>query len=213
MNSSSERRDGLLKVGLTGGIACGKSNVLRTFEALGTHTIDADKIARDVVEPGTPAYREIIRAFGEQVLRRDGSLDRKVLGTRVFSDERERHKLNEIVHPHILEREDELIRRCDPGRSRIVVIDAALMVEVGTYRRYDVVVVAFCPPEVQLHRLIRRDGLPGEEARRRIRSQLPIYQKLLAADFAVDTSGSIENTREQVEQVYRELGLYLAALD
>ncbi len=199
----------MLKVGLTGGIACGKSNVLRTFEALGVHVIDADQIAREVVEPGTAGYREILEAFGKKILKRDGTLDRKALGARVFSDARERHRLNQIVHPHILEREDALIQACQPLHSRIIVVDAALMVEVGTYRRYEVVLVTYCPPEEQLRRLIHRDGMSRDEALLRIRSQMPIYRKLLVGDYAIDTSGSFENTREQVEQVYRELHRHL----
>jgi len=195
----------MLKVGLTGGIACGKSNVLCTFETFGVHVIDADQLAREVVQPGTAGYREIVEAFGEGIVKEDGSLDRKALGTRVFSDESERRRLNRIVHPHILEREDELLQSCDPRISRIIVVDAALMIEVGTYRRYDVVLVTFCPPDEQLRRLIHRDRMSREEALQRIHSQMPIYRKLLAADYAIDTAGSFENTREQVEQVYREL--------
>ncbi len=205
MNSDSETIDALLKIGLTGGIACGKTNILRRFRDLGTHTIDADKLAREVVRPGLPAFQEIVDRFGEEILDSDGNVDRPRLGEIVFTDESARQDLNRIVHPRILEEEDKRIAACDPAKSRLVVVDAALMIEVGTLSRYDAIVVAFCPPEVQLCRLLRRERFTRDQALQRIRSQLPIYQKLTFADYVIDTSGEFSNTREQIDHVYREL--------
>lgn len=205
MSSDSESSGNLLKIGLTGGIACGKTNILRRFRDLGAHTIDADKLARQVVQPGQPAYQEIVRRFGAGVLDADGQIDRPRLGDLIFADESAREDLNRIVHPRILEEEDRRIEACDPAKSRLVVVDAALMIEVGTISRYDAIVVAFCPPEIQLCRLLRRDKLTREQALQRIGSQLSIYRKLTFADFVIDTSGEFSNTREQIDHIYREL--------
>ncbi|MFZ0429387.1 MAG: dephospho-CoA kinase [Acidobacteriota bacterium] len=205
MNSDSESVEGLFKIGLTGGIACGKTNVLRRFRDLGAHTIDADKLARLVVRPGLPAHQEIVDRFGPGILDSEGNIDRPRLGEIIFADEPARQDLNRIVHPRILEEEDRWIAECDPEKSRLVVVDAALMIEVGTFSRYDAVVVAFCPPAVQLCRLLRRDRLTREQALQRIDSQLSVYRKLTFADYVIDTSGEFSNTREQIDHVYREL--------
>ncbi len=205
MNSDSESVEGLFKIGLTGGIACGKTNVLRRFRDLGAHTIDADNLARLVVRPGLPAHQEIVDRFGPGILDSEGNIDRPRLGEIIFADEPARQDLNRIVHPRILEEEDRWIAECDPEKSRLVVVDAALMIEVGTFSRYDAVVVAFCPPAVQLCRLLRRDRLTREQALQRIDSQLSVYRKLTFADYVIDTSGEFSNTREQIDHVYREL--------
>jgi dephospho-CoA kinase len=205
LSSDSETADTLLKIGLTGGIACGKTNILRRFRDLGTHTIDADKLARQVVRPGQPAHQAIVDRFGADILDSDGNVDRPRLGELIFRDESARQDLNRIVHPWILAEEDRRLADCNTAKSRLVVVDAALMIEVGTISRYDVIVVAFCPPEVQLCRLLRRDRLTREQALQRVQSQLSIYQKLTFADYVIDTSGEFSNTKEQIDHTYREL--------
>jgi len=210
-NSDGTRRT--LRVGLTGGIACGKSNILTQFARLGAAVIDADQVARKVVEPGRPAYIEVVETFGEEVLRPDRSLDRKRLGALVFGDTEARLRLNRILHPRILQEEDDLIAMAEATGARMVVIDAALMIEVGTYHRYSVIIVAFCSPATQLERIIRRDGLSLEEAQKRLASQVPVFRKLSYADFVIDTSGSHLNTLEQVRQVHRELLLKVEQAD
>ena len=205
MSSDSSSDHALLTVGLTGGIACGKSNILRQFGRLGAYTIDADKLAREVVEPGRAAYRDVVATFGPHILRNDGTLDRKRLGSLVFADPEKRERLNQILHPLIIEEEDCRMARLRQSGPAVVVVDAALMIEAGTYRRYQVIVVAFCPPELQVERMMRRDGLSRREALQRLESQMPIRKKATYGDYVIDTSGSLEKTAEEVERVYEKL--------
>lgn len=196
----------MLKVGLTGSIAVGKSFVLGVLAELGCHVIDADEIARDVVKPGTHGLQAVCSAFGEAVLNDDGTLNRAKLGTIVFADEAKRTQLNSLLHPLIIAAQDARIREFqDQDPSGIVIIDAALMIESGGYRRLDKLVVVHCRPEIQLERLISRDGLSRESAEQRINSQMPQEEKKKFADFLIDTSGDVDSTRAQVEAVYRQL--------
>lgn len=199
----------MLKVGLTGGIACGKSYTLRCFHSLGAYTIDADILARQVVEPGRPAYQQILDEFGKEILDSEGNIDRARLADIVFRDEQARLKLNAIVHPPILEEEARQMREIEGlgsrARSPMIVTDAALMIEVGSYRRYDFVVVVYCPPNVQLQRLLRRNDMDEEMALLRMRSQMPPLEKVKYADFVIETTGKMSETARQVQQVYREL--------
>jgi dephospho-CoA kinase len=199
----------MLKVGLTGGIACGKSYALKEFHKLGAYAIDADRIAHSVTEPGQPAYDEIVAAFGNEMLLEDGRLDRKKLGSLIFSNGAERKKLNSIVHPYILKEEQRLIAEAekDPRllRSPVVMVDAALMVEVGSYRNYDFVIVVYCHPSIQLSRLVTREGLSEEEAWHRISSQMPLLEKVRYADYVIENSGKLSHTHRQIKQVFAEL--------
>jgi dephospho-CoA kinase len=196
----------MLKVGLTGSIAVGKSHVLGVLAEFGCHVIDADKIARDVVTPGSEGLRSVVATFGNGVLRGDGGLDRTKLGEIVFGDEAKREKLNSILHPLIIARQDELIRELEAkDPDGIVVIDAALMIESGGYRRLDKLIVVHCRPEIQLQRLMKRDGLSQAVAEERIKAQMPQEEKMEYADFLIDTSGDFENTRAQVEAVFEQL--------
>jgi dephospho-CoA kinase len=199
----------LLKVGLTGGIATGKSHVLRYFAELGAAVIDADRIAREVVRPGLPAHGEIVQAFGDEVLDKSGEIDRKALGVLVFSCPARLRRLNAILHPRILGAEDERVRELEtgsPGRThRMVVVDAALMIEVGSYRKYDQLVLVYCPPSTQLKRVVQRDGISEDQARERIATQLPLLRKVAYADYVIETSDEPSRTRAQVEFVYRDL--------
>ena len=198
----------MLKVGLTGGIGCGKSHILREFHKLGVYTIDADEIAHEVILPDQSAYEQILETFGPEILASDRTIDRKKLGEKVFSDEKAREKLNRIVHPLVLEevarRVSKFEEREDPT-SPIIMVDAALMVETGSYRKYDSVVVVYCPPQVQLQRVIARDRLSEEEALQRIESQMPLLEKIKYADYIIESSGKLSETKEQVKPIFTEL--------
>lgn len=196
----------MLKVGLTGGIATGKSHVLSVFQALGCHVIDADLIARQVVAPGQPALSELVTEFGPQVLDATGHLDRFYLANLVFQDEQKRARLNAIVHPRVIQeiaRQYSAYEQSDP--DGIVIVDGALIIETGLHTTFDVLIVTDCDPQQQLNRLIARDQLSAEAALSRIRAQMPAAEKKKYADFVIDTSGSFEHTRQQVEHIYRQL--------
>lgn len=196
----------MLKVGLTGGIAVGKTTVMRTLEELGAVCFDADQIARDVVAPGTPGLEAVVAEFGRDVLAPDGSLDRAALGKIVFGEPARRKRLEELLHPPIIAEQDRRIAEAfarDP--SAIVIVDAALMVESGGYKRFDYLVVVYCAPEVQLERLMARNGLSREEALRRIDAQMAQEEKVRLADLTIDTSGSLEETRRATAAVWEAL--------
>jgi dephospho-CoA kinase len=196
----------MLKVGLTGGIATGKSYVLTVLGELGCEVIDADTIAHKVIEPGRPAYQDIINNFGAGILNEDGTINRAALGAIVFGDKNAREKLNAIVHPRVYEAQVEWfeqVARRDPGA--IAVVDAALMIETGSYRRFDKVVVVYCDPESQLKRLMERNGFTREQAQARISAQLPSEEKLKYADYSINTSNGFEDTRRQTEAIYEKL--------
>ena len=202
----------MLKVGLTGSIAVGKSFVLDVLRELGARTIDADAIAREVVEPGTPGLDAVVNEFGKDILKPDGSLDRSRLGQIVFADEVRRQKLNSILHPFIIKRQDEIVRQWEQETpDAIAVIDAALMIESGGYKRFDKLIVVHCRPEIQLQRLMKREGLSQPEADRRIKSQMPQAEKMKYADFLIETSGEFETTRRQVESVWQQLQLAISS--
>jgi len=193
----------MLKVGLTGSIAVGKSFVLKIFSELGCHVLDADQTAREVVLPGTPGLKAVSEAFGEDILKADGTLNRAKLGTIVFTDELKRLQLNSILHPFIIAAQDKQLREWEQrDRNGIAVVDAALMIESGGYSRFDKVIVVHCRPEVQLERLIARDGISRQEAEKRIASQMPQEDKKKYADFLIDTSEGFEVTRNLTREVY-----------
>jgi dephospho-CoA kinase len=196
-------------VGLTGGIACGKSNALRCFHRLGAHTIDADLIAREVVEPGKPAHQQIVAEFGRSILTEENRINRKALGRIIFSDPAARKRLNDIVHPYVVQEEERKIADLEieeaKSQSPIVVVDASLMIETGTYRKYRMIIVVYCPPAIQLQRLMLRDSISEAEARQRIESQMPTLEKIKFGDFIIETSGKLSETYLQVKQVYSEL--------
>jgi dephospho-CoA kinase len=196
----------MLRVGLTGSIGVGKSFVTAVLGELGCHVTDADTVARNVVEPGSPGLKSVVAAFGPDVLQADGTLDRKRLGQVVFGDENKRQQLNAILHPFIIAKQDEQMlewEKRDP--TGIGVVDAALMIESGGYKRFDKLIVVHCNPEVQIERLIARDGFSREEAERRIRSQMPQDEKMKYADYLIDTSDGFEPTRKQTEDLYWKL--------
>jgi dephospho-CoA kinase len=196
----------MLKVGLTGSIAAGKSFVLGVLAELGCRVLNADVTAREVVGPESPGLRAAVDAFGKEILLPEGGLDRAKLGSLIFADEEKRLRLNSILHPFIIAKQDEQMRKWESEDPKgIAVIDAALMIESGGYRRFDKLIVVHCRPEVQLQRLMSRDGLDREQAEQRITAQMPQEEKKKFADFLIDTSDGFESAREQTEAVFREL--------
>src|ERR1043165_3234161 len=196
----------MLRVGLTGSIAVGKSYVASVFVELGCHVLDADHTAREVVLPGSPGLEAVAAAFGREILNEDGTLNRQQLGVLVFADEEQRQRLNHILHPFIIARQDEILReweREDP--ERIGIVDLALMIESGGYKRFDKLIVVHCRPEVQLQRLMLRNDLSREEAQRRIDSQLSQEEKKKFADYLIDTSDGHDSARAQTIEVYHKL--------
>jgi dephospho-CoA kinase len=196
----------MLRVGLTGSIAVGKSFVAGVLAELGCHVLDADRTAREVVMAGTPGLRAVVENFGPEILQPDGELDRARLGSIVFADERARALLNSILHPFIIAAQDEQLRRWAEDDPRgIGVIDAALMIESGGYKRFDKLIVVHCRPEVQLARLMERNHLSREESLRRISAQMPQEEKNSFADYLIDTSEGFIRARQETEKVYRAL--------
>ena len=196
----------MLRVGLTGSIAVGKSFVVSIFAELGCHVLDADLTAREVVMPGTPGLLAITREFGKEILNRDGTLDRKRLGALIFADENQRQRLNHILHPFIIARQDEILREWELQDPKgIGMVDAALMIESGGYQRFDKLIVVHCRPEVQLERLMLRDQLSRDEAQRRIASQMPQEEKQKFADYLIDTSDGFDLARVRTVEVYNQL--------
>jgi len=193
-------------VGRTGGIATGKSTVSAMFRALGAEIIDADQLARDVVAPGEPALAEIARVFGSDVLRPDGSLDRKALGAIVFGDAEKRRVLERITHPAIRERFAGRLAELEAaGFTGVVLFDAAVLVESGNYRNMDGLVVVVTDEATELARLRARDGLGLDDARTRVRCQMPVAEKAKLADYVIDNSGDRAHTAARVREVYAAL--------
>jgi len=196
----------MLRVGLTGGLASGKSFVGRALADLGCFLIQADLLGRQVLEQGGETYEQVVKTFGNQILDPDGKINRRRLAKIVFSDPEQLAKLNALVHPRVKERErdlaDEFAREHPDG---IAVTEAAILVETGSYRDYDRLIVAFCRPEQQIERSMERDGVSREEVLNRLSRQMPLEEKVKHADFIIDTSGSKENTLQQVRTVYEAL--------
>ena len=196
----------MLRVGLTGGIATGKTTVAAILRELGCQMLDADKIAHHLIEPGAAAYEDVVREFGRDILTADGRVDRKKLGAIVFAEPTRLERLNAIVHPHVLETQDRELDTIERANSHtIAVVEAALLIEAGYAPKLDCLVVTWCTPEQQLARLTRQDadgvagrGLTLEQARQRIAAQMPNEEKRRMADEVIDCSGSLEHTREQV---------------
>ncbi len=191
-------------IGLTGSIATGKSTVASMFMDLGIPVIDADRIAREVVEPGEEAYKKVVEAFGEEILLEDRSLNRPKLGRIVFSDEEKRNQLNSIVHPAIrkrmLEKRDAYLKKGE----RCVVLDIPLLFESKLEHFVDKIIVVFVDENVQLKRLLDRNQLTKEEALQRIRSQMPVKDKLELADAAIDNNGTIEHSFKQLKEILQK---------
>jgi dephospho-CoA kinase len=196
----------MLLVGLTGGIGSGKSEVSQRLVRLGAVVIDADKVAREVVDAGTPGLRDVVAAFGDGVLRSDGSLDREGLGRIVFADPGKLAQLNAIVHPLVGERIAAIMADVEREHpDAVVVYDVPLLVENNLQGRYDVVVVVAASPETQLERLVEQRGMSADDARSRIAAQAPLEAKLAVADYVIDNDGELGALDDQVGEVWRDL--------
>lgn len=195
-------RTGVRVLGLTGGIGSGKSFVASILSELGAEVIDADQLARQVVEPGQPALAEIVTAFGPQMLRPDGHLDRARLASLVFADATARQKLDAITHPRIRERMREEVE-ARAQRPGLLILDIPLLYESGREGTVEKVIVVWVDRTTQLQRLIGRDGLDTGQAEQRLAAQLPLDEKRSRADEVIDNSGTPEQTRRQVEALYR----------
>ena len=203
---------GFLLVGLTGGIATGKSTVAEVFRRLGCVIIDADALAREVVVPGEPAYADIVAAFGRGILQPDGTLDRQKLGAIVFAAPAKRERLEAITHPRIRERFAERLASLEARDfDGIVIFDAPVMIESGGHTAMDRLVVVVTDAATQAQRLTARDALGAAEAARRIRSQMPLAEKAKLADYVIDNSGDRETTIAEARRVYAALRADLKA--
>jgi dephospho-CoA kinase len=200
------RSNGMLSVGLTGGIACGKSTVARLLTEKGALLIDFDELARKVVEPDQPAWRQIVDTFGSEILNPDRTIDRTKLGAIVFRDKRKRARLNSIVHPAVFAawccRTQEFK---EISHDAIILSDVPLLIEEGMQNVFDLVMLIYVPEEEQMNRLMKRNGLSREEAQRRLKSQMPIDDKLPFAQIVIRNHGTLEETRRIVDQAWLEL--------
>ena len=193
-------------VGLTGGIASGKSVVSNMLRDLGASIIDADEISREIMIPHTKSWEEVITLYGNDLLLEDLTIDRKKLAISVFKDSEQIKKLNRIVHPYIMQRIEEMIEEIrDKNPQALVIVDAALLVETGVYKHYDKLIVVYVSKKTQLKRLMIRDAMSREEAKSRIDLQSPLTEKLKVADYIIENEGSLSKTREEVEKVYKAL--------
>jgi len=198
----------MLRVGLTGGIATGKTTVGEMFVELGCHLIDSDQIAHRLFEPGQAVNAAVVKEFGDGIVAADGSIDRRILGDIVFKDAQARARLNSLVHPAIIERQQEWLKQVEAQDPKgIAIVAAALMIEVGTYKNYDKIIVVTCSQEIQKERLRARSPLSEDQIEARIRSQMPMEEKVRYADFVIDNSGPIAATRHQVAEVFNSLSL------
>jgi dephospho-CoA kinase len=200
----------MLHVGLTGGLASGKSFVGRALEDLGCYLIQADELGREVIEQGGETYEAVVATFGKEILDPDGSVNRRRLAAIVFANHpdaaQQLAKLNALVHPHVKIREKALAAQFfRENPDGIAVTEAAILVETGSYKDYDRLIVAVCGPEQQIERAMQRNGASREEVLNRLRRQMPLDDKVKYADFVIDTSGSKENTLVQTRTVYEAL--------
>ena len=198
-------RVGVLIIGLTGGIASGKSTAAAMLRELGAPIVDADLLARQVVEPGTPALAAIAARFGPGVIGGDGRLDRKRLGERVFADPTARAALNSITHPRIAEASRAELAQLRAAGHPVAIYEAALLIENKIHLGVDGLIVVAVPEEVQIERLRRRDELDRDAAALRLSAQLPLADKIAVADWVIDNAGSLDETRRQVQEVWRDI--------
>jgi dephospho-CoA kinase len=196
----------MLRVGLTGGLASGKTFVGHALAELGCHLIEADALGHQVLLPGGEAYDAVVNEFGQEIVDDDGYIDRHKLGMQVWDQPERLAKLNSLVHPAVIARQQAIIAgitKTDP--AAIVVVEAAILVETGSYRRFDRLIVVVCTPEQQMERAMRRVAYSKEEVLARLSRQLPLAEKVRVADYVIDTSGTKEQTIEQVKTVYNSL--------
>jgi dephospho-CoA kinase len=196
----------MLKVGLTGGLACGKSFVGEILRSYGCLLIQADELGHAVLAPGGEAYDDVVREFGSEILGEGGRIDRRALAAKVFGVPERLAALNRLVHPPVFRKEDELIAEFAAREPHgIAVVEAAILIETGSYRQYDRIVLVTCREEQQLERAMRRDGASESDVKARIARQMPLAEKRKYADFVIDTSGEKEETVRQTCAVFQEL--------
>ncbi len=196
----------MIVVGLTGGLATGKSSVARLFQDCGAIVIDADVLAREAVEPGRPAWRDIVRVFGKKVLQPDRALDRRTLGRIVFGNRAKMKQLNAIVHPRVAREQNRLTREiASKELDAVIIYDAPVLIEAGAHNRMNKIIVVAADQATQIKRLCNRSHFSRAEALRRIRSQLPLAQKIKLADYVIDGTLSFEQTKNEVQRIYAQL--------
>jgi len=196
----------MLRVGLTGGIACGKSFVGEALAGFGCLVIHADELGHEVLGPGGEAYEPVVKEFGSEILAENGAIDRQALAARVFGDSERLAWLNALVHPAVIRREEELIAGFREREPRgIAVVEAAILVETGSYRRFDKLILVTCREDQQVERALRRGGASETDVRARIGRQMPLAEKQKFADFVIDTSGEKVDTLRQTRAVYDTL--------
>jgi len=196
----------MLKVGLTGGLACGKTFVGEALARAGCFLIHADELGHEVLAPGGEAYQGVLKEFGSEILASDGTIDRRALAARVFGDPGRLARLNTLVHPAVIRREEELVAAFaarEPGG--IAVVEAAILIETGSYKRFDKMILVTCSEDQQLERAMRREGAVEADVHARLSRQMPVSEKRKFADFVIDTSGDKEDTLRQTLVVYEEL--------
>jgi dephospho-CoA kinase len=195
----------MIRVGLTGGIATGKSTVARMFARRGAAVIDADQMVRELQKPGSAVYEAIVDAFGPQILGCDGTIDRKSLGDLVFHDEQLRRHLETIVHPALINAVERRVAELRTQGVAVCVVELPLLMEAEAERRFDCVVVVTAPEEVQVARLMADRGLTREEALARIASQMPLGEKERRGDFVIENGGALQETERRVQEIYEWL--------
>ena len=196
----------MIRAGLTGGLASGKSFVAEALASLGCFVVQADELGHEVILRGGEAYDEVVREFGPEILAENGEIDRRKLASRVFGNAGALERLNGMVHPRVIRREEELLgefARRDP--HGIAVVEAAILIETGSYRRFDKTILVFCAQEQQIERAMRREGFVESDVRARISRQMPLEEKRKFADFIIDTSGEKSDTLRQTRAVYEAL--------
>lgn len=196
----------MLRVGLTGGLATGKTFVGEAFEKLGCLLVQADALGHEVLLPGAEAYAATVAEFGPGILDAAGAIDRRLLAAEVFGRPERLAALNRIVHPPVIRREEQLMAEFAAREPHgIAVVEAAILLETGSFRRFDRIVLATCPRQLQVERAMRRDGLSRDEVEARLDRQMPLEEKRKLADYLIDTSGTKEDTLHQVEQTFQKL--------
>ena len=196
----------MLRVGLTGGLACGKSFVGAELARLGCFLIQADELGHEVLAPGGEAYPTVVQEFGEEILAPDRNIDRRKLAARVFHSPADLARLNAIVHPEVVRREEELASEFAAREPHgIAVVEAAILIETGSYRRFDRIILVTCLEEQQVERALRREGAVLDDIRARLSRQMPLEEKRKFADFVINTSGERPDTLRQTQAVYRAL--------
>lgn len=200
----------MYKIGLTGGICTGKTFVLKVLEEVGCYTAKADRLAKDIIfSENSEISAKIVEVFGPEIYDKEKGLNKDRFSKMLFEDPEKRNFINNFIHPLVTRERDRMYRELEKaGIGGFFVYESALLVESGTYKSFDKIIVTYTSPEVQLNRLVERDGITEEEAEKKIRAQFPVTEKLKVADFTIDTSGSFDDTRKNTLEVFHLLEKY-----